>query len=269
MKNINFSKMVASGNDFIVIDNRRRVLKKNLANYAKTFCHLKFSIGADGLLLVERSKKADFKMRIFNADGSEAEMCGNGARCVALYAYKNKIAKRNMRFETIAGLIGGEIKNGSIKVGLSKPKGTKLDLTIRTPKDEYFVHFINTGVPHVVMFVENLNTINVNETGRTIRFHRVFSPAGTNVNFVELAQGNKIKIRTYERGVEAETLACGTGSVASAIISAKIKHLKPPIEVLTKSGEVLKVYFEIKDKDVGNVYLEGKAREVFSGTIKI
>ncbi len=194
-------------------------------------------------------------------------MCGNGARCVALFAFKNRIAKRRMRFETKAGLIQAEIKDASIKVGLSKPKGTKLDLVIRTPKDEYFVHFINTGVPHVVMFKEDLDKIDVNASGRIIRFHRVFSPAGTNVNFAQIGAGNRIKIRTYERGVEGETYACGTGSVASAIISAKVKHLKPPVEVLTKSGEALKVYFDMKEKDVDNVFLEGKAKEVFEGLI--
>jgi len=285
MRKINFSKMVASGNDFIVIDNRRHAVKKNLSKLAKQLCLPKFSVGADGLMVIERSKKADFKMRIFNADGSEAQMCGNGARCISLYAYKNKIAGKKMRFETIAGIIGGEIRNSSVKVGLSKPKGTKLDLVIRTAKDEprpslqghqcqqgrgeYFIHYVNTGVPHVVMFVDELEKINVKEVGKLIRFHRVFSPAGTNVNFVKVGEGNKIKIRTYERGVEGETFACGTGSVASAIISAKIKHLKPPVDVLTKSGEVLKVYFDLNDKEVENVYLEGKAREVFTGIMEI
>lgn len=258
-KELEFWKYSGSGNDFVIIDNRLKIIK-NVKRAAIKLCDRKNGIGADGLLLLENSKIADFKMRIINSDGSEAEMCGNGARCIAHFAYKNGIAKSNMNFETKAGIIDAYVKNFNVKVKLTKPHSFRQNIKISYNNQEFDIYFINTGVPHAVIFVNDINNINVNEIGRYIRFHKEFEPAGTNVNFVKVIDKRNIVIRTYERGVEQETLACGTGATASAIISSFVSQMEEPINVLTKGGEKLKVY-------LSPVYLEGKIKPVFKGEL--
>lgn len=271
VKMIKFMKAIATGNDFIIIDNRGLVLKNNIDQLAKRLCDRIYGIGADGLLLVEKSKQADFKMRIFNPDGSEAETCGNGLRCIALYAKDKRIALADMRIETRAGVIKASIKDGEVKVRLTDPKDIQWNLCVMIQGCPYKVSLANTGVPHVIHFVDDIENIDVKEIGAEMRYHSEFSPAGANVDFVKIInQGkNKIKVRTYERGVEDETLACGTGAVASAIISAEAEKLTSPVTVETRSKELLKVYFELIEGNFMNVYLEGKAQLVYEGTIKI
>lgn len=266
---MDFTKAVATGNDFVVIDNRKSVLPKDIASFAKRICDRKRGIGADGLLIVESSKKADFKMRIFNSDGSEAEMCGNGSRCIALYAFDRKIAKANMTIDTLAGILNATVKGGQVKVRLTDPKEIKWNLCLMINECPYKLNFLNTGVPHTVHFVKDIDNVDVKELGSNIRYHKDFAPSGTNANFVKVVGKNSIKVRTYERGVEDETLACGTGSVASAIISSETEKMSSPIAVETMSGEKLKVYFELRDGNFTNVYLEGKATLVFDGELKI
>lgn len=268
---IKFAKMVATGNDFIVVDNRKTVLKNNLPATAKKFCDRIYGVGADGLLLIEKSKKADIKMRIFNSDGSEAEMCGNGSRCIALYAKTEKITPSDMTIETLAGILKASVKGDIAKVRLTEPKDIQWNLCLMIHKCPYKVNLADTGVPHVIHFTDDIENINVKGLGAEIRYHKEFSPAGANVDFVEIVDQAKsrIKVRTYERGVENETLACGTGAVASAIISAEAEKLTSPVTVETKSGELLKVYFELSDGSFKNVYLEGRAQLVFEGTINI
>lgn len=254
---INFTKMVGSGNDFIVIKGKPC---GNLPKLAKLLCDRKFGIGADGLLLVDQRKNADLSMRIFNADGSEAEMCGNGARCAALFN-----GKRKARLFTAAGIINTGVSGDKIRIQLTEPKNIKLDIPLKVNNRQIKVNFINTGVPHVVIFVNGIDDINVAQIGRNIRYHKKFAPAGTNANFVEVIDNNLIRIRTYERGVEGETLACGTGSTAAALIFALKKNLNKIVKVKTQSGEILKIYFK-KDKDkFKNVWLEGSARIVYKG----
>ncbi len=257
MKKLNFTKMVGSGNDFIVIQGKPA---GNLSALAKELCGRRFGIGADGLLILEKSKKADLRMRIFNADGSEAEMCGNGARCAALFSGKSK-----SRLITSAGVINAQICGKQAKVQITQPKGIKLDIPIKVNGRVIKVNFINTGVPHTVIFVNGIDNINVNYIGGIIRNHAKFSPAGTNVNFVEVKGPNTIRIRTYERGVEDETLACGTGSVACALIFALKNNLDTLVKVETQSGETLKVYFQRVNCKFSNVWLEGSARIVYKG----
>jgi len=276
---IEFYKLQASGNDFILFDNSKGKSKANSAFYkkfAKKHCSRKLGIGADGVLVIESSKKADFKMRIFNVDGSEAEMCGNGARCVGLWAFLAK-GKKNVKFDTKAGLIEAKVKgkgNSSVvKIKISAPSGLKIDLPLKVSRRKIKVNFVNTGVPHVVIFVQGLEKIDVDKIGREVRFHKQFKPAGTNVNFVEIKGKNSLAVRTYERGVEAETLACGTGSLASAIISyfklnPRVKQKKAiSLSVSTKSKDILKVTFDLLNK-VSNVWLEGKVYLVYKGEIK-
>jgi len=278
MERLNFKKMVGAGNDFIVIDSRiednKGLTAKNFCLSVKKLCDRKTGIGADGVLVLERSKIADFRMRIFNADGSEAEMCGNGLRCAVLFFG----IKKRVKVETKAGMYEGEIAGENrVKVKMEDPKDLKLNFPLKVNGRKIKVDLINTGVPHAVVFVEGVDKIAVDVIGSAIRYHNEFKPKGTNANFVEAIDEANIKIRTYERGVEAETLSCGTGSVASAIIAnyklpfacAKGKQITDSkINVHTRGG-ILKVEFKRVVSEVRDVYLEGEAKVVFEGGIYV
>lgn len=268
---IKFTKSVATGNDFVVIDNRKSVIKGALPAIAKKLCNRFYGVGADGLLLVEKSDSADFKMRIFNSDGSEAQMCGNGSRCIALYAHVKGIAPADMKIETLAGILSANVHGDNVRVKLTDPKDIQWNLCLMIHECPYKVNVANTGVPHVVHFVNDIESVEVKKLGPKMRYHEEFSPHGANVDFVKIVDKdkNKIAVRTYERGVEDETLACGTGAVASAIISAEAEKLTSPVTVETRSGEILKVYFKYQDGNFKDVYLEGKARLVYEGDISV
>jgi diaminopimelate epimerase len=260
MKKINFIKMVAAGNDFIASFYTAKTSR--LKKLAQNICDRKYGIGGDGLLILEKTKIADIGMRIFNADGSEAKMCGNGARCVALY-----IGRKRLQIKTKAGIIESWVRGDNVKIKLTTPTQIKLDMPVEINHRQLKVNFINTGVPHAVIFTEGLDKIEVSNLGRQIRHHKKFVPYGTNVDFVEVLDNDTIKIRTYERGVEDETLACGTGAVASSLItSCKLpaRNLKK-INVQTRSRETLHVYFDKTKNKFNNVWLEGKARIVGEG----
>src|SRR5512145_723224 len=240
MKKIPFHKIHGNGNDFILIDDRRGILKgKGLSALAKQVCHRNRSVGADGLIVIVPSKKADFKWRFFNADGSEAEMCGNGSRCAARFAVLRKIAPKKMAFETLAGIIHAEVKKDTVRVQLTGASGLRMNIPVPLAGSTRTGYFINTGVPHLVYFTENLNAEDVRAVGSATRWHEVFKPAGTNVNFVQIDGSRKLRIRTYERGVEGETLACGTGSVAGALIAAALGKVTSPVTVRTHGGDQL------------------------------
>jgi diaminopimelate epimerase len=257
-----FAKIVGSGNDFIVIDNRENIIKK-VNKIAKKLCDRRFGIGADGLLLLEKSKRVDFKMRIFNPDGSEAEMCGNGLRCILRYIYENSLSDRKkLEIETKAGILDGEIKGKKIKIRIKLIGEPNLNIKIPVDRKIITGNYINTGVPHTVIFVNNIENVNIEEIGPKIRYNKIFGEKGTNVDWVKIVKDGFIKIRTYERGVEGETLSCGTGVVASAIITFLNKGMKSPINVITRCGEILKVYF---DRKLENIYLEGKTLYSFKG----
>jgi len=269
MKKLKISKMNGSGNDFIIIDNRSNLLKGvSLPKLARTLCRRREAVGADGLILVENSIIADFKWRFFNSDGSEAEMCGNGGRCVARFAFLNGITKAKLAFETMAGVIQAEVTNQRVKLQLPSPTDLKLNQKISVDDRNYILGTITIGVPHAVLLIEDIDHAPVIDLGRKIRFHEAFQPAGTNVNFVHLIDGSHLNIRTYERGVEDETLACGTGSVACALITAALNHVKSPVEVKTRGNETLTIYFQ-KNNDFffSHVYLDGDTCLVFEGTL--
>jgi diaminopimelate epimerase len=231
-------------------------------------CNRKLGVGADGLLLLGKSRKADIRMRIFNADGSEAETCGNGARCVAYYiGHRQQAAGHRLKIETKAGIIEAGLRDNQVKIRLTDPKDIKLNIPLELSGRRLKVNFINTGVPHTVIFVEGIEKIDVFGLGRQLRYHKFFAPKGTNVDFVEVVNNNTIKIRTYERGVEDETLACGTGAVAAALIADCRLPIADyyRINVHTQSDEVLKVYFQRISNTFSNVWLEGKARMVYLG----
>ena len=243
--NVDFVKTVASGNDFLILDNREKKLASKIgdfSDFARRSCRRKYSIGADGFLVLENSESADFKMRIFNPDGSEVTMCGNGIRCSALYAYEKKWCKASMKIETKAGTLEAEVKKGLIRIKMTPPQNVKLDQNIGAGKTIMNVHTLDTGVPHAVHFVKDIENYPVKKMGSKIRYHKLFEPEGTNADFVEPSNDNStILVRTYERGVEDETLACGTGVVASAIISHLVNGTREPVKVVTKSKEILNV----------------------------
>jgi len=267
--NLFVTKAVASGNDFIIIDNKEGELDARELNYsdlAKELCERKHAIGADGLLVLEKSSKAVFKMRILNPDGSEVNLCGNGARCSALYAFQCGWGDV-LTMETGAGILGAEVTDDNVKLKMSDPKDLKLDINLGVGNSMMTAHFINTGVEHVVHIVDSIEDYDVDIAGRSIREHTLFSPEGTNANFIGNIENNGASIRTYERGVEGETLACGTGTVASALILGILGHVESPVKMKTAGGEVLKVYFKLSGKKATDVYLEGSANIVFETKI--
>jgi len=269
---IEFYKMSGSGNDFILIDNRQRQVEAAIGplvveDFVRAVCEPKMSAGADGLILIQESSKADFGWRFFNADGSEVEMCGNGGRCAARFAFLKGIAGEKMSFETVAGIIDAQVKGEIVKLRLTDPFDLRTDETIRIDGRDYTVNSINTGVPHVVFYVEDLDAFDVFYVGRNIRYHDQYQPRGTNANFVKSLDRRNMMVRTYERGVEDETLACGTGSVASVLISAAKGLVDSPVAVQVKSGEKLNIYFEKTATGFEKIYLEGKAKVVYEGRL--
>jgi len=227
-------------------------------------------VGADGILVLEEpANGADFRMRYYNADGGEAEMCGNGARCFARFANKVAGAAGQISFETPAGIIGAELHGESVTLQMSEPKDLRLNISVPGIQGYDVLHFINSGVPHVVVPVRRVDEVDVRRDGALIRRHDVFSPKGANVNFVEKRGPASIAIRTYERGVEDETLACGTGVVASSLIFSATENVKGPITVLVRGGSELSVDFEKGEGRFSAVTLTGPAEFVFEGTIDL
>ena len=268
MRKIPFSKMSGSGNDFIVIDNRGKILDADrLGDFIRKVCTRKVSVGADGLILIEPSSTVNFRWRFFNSDGGEAEMCGNGGRCAARFAVLKGIAPARLAFETLAGVIDAEVSGRQVKLQMVQPKALLLDLDLPIDGQVHRVHSINTGVPHAVKIVGQAGSVPVKDLGRKIRFHSRFQPAGTNADFVQPVDRRRLKVRTYERGVEDETLACGTGAVASALIAAKLELVDSPVEVETTGGEILKIYFQLSGEGFCRVFLEGDTRLVYEGDL--
>lgn len=266
--NIEFAKAQAAGNDFIILDNRKNRLGGGIANFsdfAAFACRRRYSVGADGVLVLEDSASADFKMRIFNPDGSEVPMCGNGARSSAAFCYAKEWCGASMKIETKSGVLAARIKNDLVKIKMTPPKNIRLERNVGLGNTIMDLHTLDTGVPHAVHFVENIKGYPVKEMGAKLRYHKAFHPEGTNADFVEAVDRSTISVRTYERGVEDETLACGTGAVASAIISCLVKGTEQPVSVVTAGGEVLKIYFKKERNNFHDVYLEGKATISFEG----
>jgi len=266
---LRFIKMNGAGNDFVMIDNRSGEVRLAPEQIA-WICDRHRGIGADGILLLEDAKNgADFRMRYYNRDGGEAEMCGNGARCFARFANKIAGARENVRFETPAGIIGARLDGESVTLEMSAPKDLLLNIDMVAEGRKELVHFINSGVPHAVLVVDKVDGVDVRTRGQAIRRHKVFAPKGANANFIEKRGAGKIAVRTYERGVEDETLACGTGVVASALIFAATEKIDGPVSVIVRSGSELSVDFKRDGELFRDVTLTGPAEFVFEGTIEI
>ena len=267
-KLIPFFKMSGSGNDFILMDNRNQELKGiKIKPFTKALCRRGLSVGADGLILIEKSSKADFKWRYLNADGEEASFCGNGARCAARFALLREIAPASLTFETSGGIVSAEVKETEVRVSMMSPARIELkqDLFFRARRWEG--QFMVMGVPHWIHFAKDIDQINVPEIGPIIRNHPHFKPEGTNVNFVDILSGHELRMRTYERGVEAETLACGTGAVAAALDGHLVHKISSPVTIYPKGKIPLTVYFKKMEGEISEIFLEGDARVVFEGTL--
>jgi diaminopimelate epimerase len=265
---IPFYKMSGSGNDFIVIDNRRPILPAlEPSLFVARVCRRGMALGADGLILVESSETVDFQWRFFNSDGSVAEMCGNGARCAARFAFLTGIAAEKMAFETLAGIIRAEVRGDQVRVQMSDPRDLILDQAIADEPQWSTCGRVNTGVPHAVFEVADVGQVDVTAVGRRIRWLPCFAPAGTNVNFIAPLATGRWAIRTYERGVEDETLACGTGNVAAALLLAGRYATPSPLTFETRGGSLLTVHFRKTRDRFDEVYLEGDARVICTGML--
>ena len=279
---IPFVKMVGTGNDFLIVDARARVgpVAKRWPAFANAACDRRYGVGADGVLVLERSRIADVRMRIFNPDGSEAQMCGNGARCVAWYVAQASRRRRGVRsvwLETIAGVLPAEVSGDLVRIRMTPPTDLRLDMSVPVAGRSVRLGFVNTGVPHAVVRVPDIEEVDVQALGRLLRHHQAFRPKGANVNFIQASGPSKVRVRTYERGVEGETLACGTGVTAAAIIHALSRPQDGArdngarhIHVQTRSGESLTVHVDVPehgDGAVGNVVLEGAVRWVCRGEV--
>jgi diaminopimelate epimerase len=271
---IQFQKMTGAGNDFVVVDNRSGAIGDGAA-MARKMCDRHWGVGADGLLMLENSRKAAYRMMYYNADGSYGGMCGNGGRCIAAYAVNHGIAVPRHEFEALDHVYQAIVDEESVQLAMKDPVGLKTGLVLLVLGKRLEMTFVDTGAPHVVVLAEKLGRkgldgIDVLTIGRTIRMHRRFRPSGTNVNFVEVQRDKSLRIRTYERGVEDETLACGTGSIASAIVASKLRGLSPPITVVPMSMKKLVVGFRTdKGGKISGVSLSGPAERVFNGEIDI
>ena len=269
-KTLTFWKMNGAGNDFVMLDNRDLSLTLSKDEIAR-LCDRHRGVGADGLLAVEPATDgADWKMRYYNADGGEAEMCGNGARCFARFVnrlHRNTLSGLN--FETLAGVISAEFPGDQVRINMSEPHSLKLNQSLNVDGVTLQVHSVNTGVPHAVVFVDDLDKVDVMRFGAGLRYHEAFAPKGTNANFVKLLGPGSIAIRTYERGVEGETLACGTGMVASALIAHELHGFASPVSVLVKGGDTLRIGFEKTVAGYRNVTLHGPADFVFEGNVEV
>jgi diaminopimelate epimerase len=266
-----FTKMSGAGNDFILADNREGSIRLS-PDQVRHLCDRHFGIGADGLMLLQADPTgaADFAWEFHNADGSAAEMCGNGARCFARYLRRvTGWDKPRVRFTTLAGVITAEFVGDQVAIHLTPPRQWQPPASLPTHQGPLEVHAINTGVPHAVVFVPDADHVPVDRTGRELRFHDHFQPRGTNVNFVQILKPGHIRVRTYERGVEGETLACGTGVTASALIAARAHGFGSPVRVQVQGGDELEVRFQSSGDGFKEVVLVGPADFVFEGQIPL
>jgi diaminopimelate epimerase len=264
---LTFTKMNGAGNDFVMLDNRDGKLALEKDQIAQ-LCDRHRGIGADGLLVVEPAQNgANFRMRYYNADGGEAEMCGNGARCFGRYAQRVSGQKGDITFETQAGVITAQFLDGKVRIQMSEPHSLHLNDVLDVGDDQLVVHSLNTGVPHAVVFVDALEKVDVRRLGAALRYHPHFAPKGTNANFVEKVDARSIAIRTYERGVEDETLACGTGMVACAIIFHELTAAVSPVAVKVRGGDTLEIGFRPDNSVYRDVTLTGPADFVFDGQV--
>ncbi len=273
---IRFKKMNGAGNDFVMIDNRQGLVHSSEA-MIRVLCDRKRGIGADGVILIEKEPLADFRMRYYNSDGGEAQMCGNGARCAAVFAVDLGLGVRagaevRLSFAAGAGPIGAVVRENRVAISMTEATGFEESVSLPVEGGGEIVHLVHTGVPHAVCVEKEWRTLDderVVERGRRIRCHPRFSPTGVNADFVSVLGDGTVGIRTYERGVEAETLSCGTGAVAAAVVLAKLGLAGSPVHLVTQGGELLRVSFKTTLTGAVDVVLEGPAVVNFDGIVEV
>lgn len=254
---ISFTKMHGAGNDFLVIDDRSLEFPLDDKAFIQRITSRRTGIGSDGILLLQPSETAHFRMRFINPDGGEQDMCGNGARCIARFAFDLSVAGEQMEIETAAGPVRAEMDGELVRLDLTDPKDLRLDVPSGL---DWTVDFVHTGVPHAVAWVDDVHSIEISVYGPRLRFHELFQPSGTNANFAQVEADGALSLRTYERGVEAETLACGTGAAAAAVLAAARGRVKLPVTVHCVGGHDL-----IINRVRGMTTLLGGAERVFDG----
>lgn len=268
MTDIPFWKMHGAGNDFILVDDRENTFPVQNHDFIKSIATPKYGIGSDGIILIQPSDTADFRMRFYNPDGNEVEMCGNGARFVSRLAHELGVAPESMRFDTVAGVIKAEVLDETtVRLTMTEPEDLQLNAELPLQNQTLPYHFVNSGVPHVVIEMDDLDNVDIQSLGAAVRYADTFQPDGTNVNFIEITGPDSLKVRTYERGVEGETLACGTGMVACGLIAGSLGKVSTPVKITCASGDVLEVNYRPTDEDMEDVTLTGPAVHVFQGTI--
>jgi diaminopimelate epimerase len=264
---IPFVKMHGASNDFLLVDDRQQTFPADDRAWLAQVMARRTGVGSDGTMLVQPSATGDFRMRFFNPDGGEAEMCGNGARCIARFAHDRGIAPGLMRIETVAGEVRAEILGTRVRLFMTPSRDWRLNRQLTAAGQELTYHFVNTGVPHAVVEAPDLAAVDVAKLGAAIRYHADFAPRGTNANFISVTPDGEVRVRTYERGVEAETLACGTGMVASALVAARLGRVTAPVHIRPASGDLLEVNFTLTAESANDVTLLGPAEYVFAGEL--
>jgi diaminopimelate epimerase len=266
---LKFVKMHGAGNDFALFDDRDGKIPWQDHILMAAVAARRTGIGCEGLVLVQPSTRADFRMRFLNPDGAEAEMCGNAARCVALFAHAIGAAGRSMTVETLCGVMDAELTQHGVRVWMPEPDQRRYDLEVAVEGTAWKGHFLRAGVPHFVVPVPEIGDVDVARDGRALRRHAAFAPEGTNVSFVMYKAPDRMSLRTFERGVEAETGACGTGAVASAVVAVETAGFTLPIRVRTTAGYELLVDGDWREKKCTGLTLTGPAKEVFRGEIDL
>ena len=259
--------MHGAGNDFILVDDRAGRFPVSDQRWIRQICSHHTGVGAEGLILLQSSGEASFFMRFFNPDGSEADMCGNGLRCAARLANDLGIAEKEMTIKTRAGILKAAIMENGVRVAMPLSSETRLNFPVQVAGQSITCNFINTGVPHVVVETDNLEAVDVQRMGSLLRWHKDFAPQGTNVDYMKITGAHSLAVRTYERGVEAETLACGTGMTACAVIAALLDKVAPPVRVKCRHGDTVEVDFKMSAKKANDITLLGPAEHVFQGEI--
>ncbi len=262
--------MNGAGNDFVLIDNRAQKIELTRDQVVR-LCDRHRGVGADGVMVLIpcASRKADWAWEFYNSDGSTGEMCGNGSRCFARFVQRKTGNPKDFTFETEAGIIGAKFHGERVTVNLTAPQELRLGEQVKLSTGVQTIHSVNTGVPHAVLYVPDADKAMVAQIGPEIRRHAHFGPKGTNVNFVQVLGPNHIRVRTFERGVEGETLACGTGVTASALVSSRVHKFASPVKVQVQGGDLLEVSFEEQNGGFEEVRLTGPAEFVFEGKIQL
>lgn len=259
--------MHGASNDFVVVDDRMLTFPAHDEAWMRHVMSRRTGVGSEGILLIQPTQDADFRMRFFNPDGGEVDMCGNGARCIARLAFELGVAPSSMRFQTGAGLVRADVAGDTVQLTMTPPRDWKLNGSLLIDGASYAYDFVNSGVPHAVVVVEDLANVDVARLGAAIRYHADFAPKGTNANFIQITGPHSLSVRTYERGVEAETLACGTGIVAAGLLAGKTRRVQTPVQITPASNDVLTVNYDLTADGAENVTLKGPAAHVFRGEL--